>query len=84
MYAMINPYVVFWPVLCAYWWWGQSLGGASKFSFRAFSSRRSSLTQPFCWKLCRLWSCPFIRTHDSGIPIQEIPTLTLQFFHLFS
>jgi len=24
MHAMINPCIVFWPILCAYWWWGQS------------------------------------------------------------
>jgi len=29
VYAMINTYyVVFWPVLCVYWWWGQSVAGA--------------------------------------------------------
>jgi len=22
MHVMINHYLVFWPVLCIYWWWG--------------------------------------------------------------
>ena len=28
----------------------------------------------FFWKLCRLWSCPFICIHRSEIAIQELPT----------
>ena len=41
--------------------------------------------EKFCWKLCRLWSCPFIRTRglEFTIPIQSptfnvLATLTLQ------
>ena len=33
----------------------------------------------FCWKLCRLWSCPFIHTHDLEIAILEIPTLKCKY-----
>ena len=29
----------------------------------------------FCWKLCRLWSCPFTRTHGLEIAIPQDPYL---------
>jgi len=28
MHVMINQCVIFGPVLCVYWWWGQSVCGA--------------------------------------------------------
>ena len=63
--------------VCAGPWRGsnfQLVRGPQKLSFRVFSSRRSSLN--FCFKLCRLWSCPFIHIHAVWrLPYPEIPTL---------
>jgi len=47
------------PVLCAYWWWGQSVGGIlAKFigwifgHYQQFSGKFSTI-------LCRLWCSPY-------------------------
>jgi len=73
----MHAIVVFWPVLCVYWHWGQcvwALGEGSHFQLlRGLSS--STLDPNFCWKFCTLWSCPFIRTHSSEMATLEIPTL---------
>jgi len=37
----------------------------------------------FCWKLCRLWSCPFVRTHGSEIGIPGDSYLKLGNTELF-
>ena len=66
MYAMTNPYLFSTCSVCSLMVGSEclwALGEGLKLSFRAFSSRRSRLTQTFF----RLWSCTFISTHGSKI-----------------
>ena len=86
MYAIINLYIVFWSVLCVYWWWGrdleegtiflQFLGGPQSWGL-GFFKQKEQFDANFCWNMYRLWSCSFDRPHGSEIAIQEHPTLTV-------
>ena len=84
VHTMINRYVDFWPVLCVCCWWGQNvcgplwgLGEDSNFQLvrgpqnwvLGHLQAEEAFYPIFCWKLCRLWSYPFIRTHGLEIAI---------------